>query len=230
MKNVKRLKPITDRQTGSACCHWRRRLTDEEARKAAEIVKAAFEKAGIEADVSGPEILAKGEASLFGRAYRYREDRCPLWGSLRHSASAGLGWSSPVVFARLKKPVKKVRSSSMATVRDLTQVRVQVELSAGFLDWRKSHVKGTDPREDAAIRTKADVERVDADPRWECETWDAHIDLDGQERPYRRWRWSRYQGAHPFVYAATQGKLAKRVEEEIDWIARDLGLGKYARG
>ena len=228
-KTPKRMKPLTEKQAGSACCHWRRRVTDAEAKKAAEIVKAAFDRAGIEADVSGPRLLAKSEASLFGRTYRYREDRCPLWGSLRACASAGLGWESPVVIATLKKPVGKTRSRLGATVKDLTQIRVKIELTAGFLDWKKNHTKGVDPREDARIRSKADIERVDADPRWECEVWDAHIDLDGKERPYRRRYWNRYQSAHPYVYAATQDKLAALIAEEIDWIARDLKIGKYAR-
>lgn len=225
--NVKRLKPITDKQAESACCHWRRRLTDAEAKKAAEIVKDALEKAGIDADVPGPMMLAKTETSVFGRTYRYREDRCPLWGWGSLRGGSGLGWSAPVIVAKLKKPVKKTRSANSATVKDLTEIRVTVELSAGFLDWRKNHAKGIDPREDG-IRTKADVEKIDADPRWECEIWDAHIDPNGKERPYRCRYWARYQGEHPFVYAATQAKLAARITESIDWIARDLGIGKYA--
>jgi len=229
-KTTKRLKPITEAQAAKAVVHWRRALTQSEANAAALAVKKAFEDAGIEADVSGPMLLAKGAFSIFGRTYRYSAGKCPLWGG-RSGKFSGMGWESPFVVARLKKPVKETRSSFMSTVRDLTEIRVKVELTAGHLTYERSNRKGADPRDDykdvksAKVRT----ELIDADPRWECEVWDAEIYANGQERAYRRREWYRYQLSCPFVYDATQDGLHSKIAAQIDWIARDLGIGKYAK-
>jgi len=226
--NTKRLKPITEEQTKHAVAHWRRALTQSEANAAAEAVKKALEDAGIEADVSGPVMLAKGEASIFGRTYRYSAGKCPLWGG-RSGKFSGMGWESPFVVARLKKPVKKTRSSLGSTVKDLTEIRVRVELTAGHLTYENSNRKGADPRADYRDMkgAKARTEKIDADPRWECEVWDADVYTNGSERAYRRHSWYRYQPQHPFVYDATQTGLHGKIAAQIDWIARDLRIGRY---
>ena len=227
--NVKRMKPITEEQSKNAVASWRRALTQAEARAASEAVKKAFEDAGIDADVSGPVLLAKGETSIFGRTYRYSAGKCPLWGG--RGRFSGLGWKSPYVVAKLKKPVKKIRSSTGSTVKDLTEIRVQVELTAGHLTYENLQRKGADPRSDYADvkSAKARTEKIDADPRWECEVWDAEVYTNGKERPYRRRFWASYQPQNPFVYSATQAGLHGKIAATIDWIARDLKIGKYAR-
>jgi len=231
MKNVKRLKPITDKQAGQAVAHWRRALTQKEARAAADAVKKAFADAGVEADVSGPMLLAKGESSLFGRAYRYSAGKCPVWGG-RSGKFSNMGWESPFVIAKLKKPVRKTRSSTRSTVKDLTEIRVKVELTAGHLTYENSNRKGADPRADYedVKGARARTEKIDADPRWECEVWDADVYTNGRERAFRRRSWCRYQPSSPFVYSPTQDGLHGKIAAQIDWIARDLGIGKYARG
>jgi hypothetical protein len=226
--NTKRMKPITEEQSKKAVAHWRRALTQKEARAASEAVKKAFADAGVEADVSGPMTLAKGESSIFGRVYRYSAGKCPLWGS---AGFCSMGFASPYVVARLRKPVKRVRSSLGSTVRDLTEIRVKVELTAGHLTYESSNRKGADPREDyAGVRgTRARTEKIDADPRWECEVWDANIYTDGSERAFRRHGWFRYQPSSTFVYSPTQEGLHGKIAAQIDWIARDLRIGKYAK-
>ena len=227
--NVKRMKPISEEQTKNAVANWRRALTQAEARAASEAVKKAFAGAGIDADVSGPVTLAEGETSIFGRTYRYSAGKCPLWGG--RGRFSGLGWKSPYVVAKLKKPVKKIRSSTGSTVKDLTEIRVQVELTAGHLTYENLQRKGADPRRDYADvkNAKARTEKIDADPRWECEVWDAEVYANGRERPYRRRFWASYQPQNPFVYSATQAGLHGKIAATIDWIARDLKIGKYAR-
>ena len=227
--NVKRMKPISEEQTKNAVANWRRALTQAEARAASEAVKKAFADAGVDADVSGPVTLAEGETSIFGRTYRYSAGKCPLWGG--RGRFSGLGWKSPYVVAKLKNPVKKIRSSTGSTVKDLTEIRVQVELTAGHLTYENLQRKGADPRRDYADvkNAKARTEKIDADPRWECEVWDAEVYTNGRERPYRRRSWARYQPQHPFVYSATQDGLNAKIAATIDWIARDLKIGKYAR-
>ena len=144
---------------------------------------------------------------------------------------SGLGWKSPYVVAKLKKPVKKIRSSTGSTVKDLAEIRVQVELTAGHLTYENLQRKGADPRCDYADvkSAKARTEKIDADPRWECEVWDAEVYTNGRERPYRRRSWYCYQPQRPFVYSATQAGLHGKIAAAIDWIARDLKIGKYAR-
>ena len=227
--NVKRMKPISEEQTKNAVTNWRRALTQAEARAASEAVKKAFAGAGIDADVSGPVTLAEGETSIFGRTYRYSAGKCPLWGG--RGRFSGLGWKSPYVVAKLKKPVKKIRSSTGSTVKDLTEIRVQVELTAGHLTYENLQRKGADPRRDYADvkNAKARTEKIDADPRWECEVWDAEVYANGRERPYRRRFWASYQPQTPFVSSATQAGLHGKIAATIDWIARDLKIGKYAR-
>ena len=227
--NVKRMKPISEEQTKNAVANWRRALTQAEARAASEAVKKAFAGAGIDADVSGPVTLAEGETSIFGRTYRYSAGKCPLWGG--RGRFSGLGWKSPYVVAKLKKPVKKIRSSTGSTVKDLAEIRVQVELTAGHLTYENLQRKGADPRRDYADvkSAKARTEKIDADPRWECEVWDAEVYANGRERPYRRRFWASYQPQNPFVYSATQAGLHGKIAATIDWIARDLKIGKYAR-
>ena len=224
--NIKRLKPITEEQTKHAVAHWRRALTQSEANAAAEAVKKALEDAGIEADVSGPVMLAKGEASIFGRTYRYSAGKCPLWGGRSFSH---MGWASPFVVAKLKRPVKKTRSSLGSTVKDLTEIRVKVELTAGHLTYERSNRKNADPREDYrdVKSSRERTEKIDGDPRWECEVWDADVYTNGSERAYRRHSWYRYQPQHPFVYDATQKGLNGKIAAQIDWIARDLRIGRY---
>lgn len=228
--NTKRLKPITEEQSKKAVAHWRRALTQAEARAASEAVKKAFADAGIEADVSGPMLLAKGERSLFGRAYRYSAGKCPVWGG-RSGKFSGMGWESPFVVAKLKNPIKKKRCPAIgnATVRDLTEIRIKVELTAGFFDYEKSHKPGADPREDYddVKGAKARTEKIDTDPRWECEVWDADVYTDGRERGYRKRGWWRYQPLSPFIYSPTQAGLHARIAGVIDSMARDLGIGKY---
>lgn len=226
--NTERLKPITEKQTKHAVAHWRRTLTQSEARAASEAVKKAFADAGIEADVSGPMLLAKGESSLFGRAYRYSAGKCPVWGG-RSGKFSGMGWESPFVIAKLKKPVKKTRSSLGSTVKDLTEIRVNVELTAGHLTYERSNRKNADPREDYkdVKNSRERTEKIDSDPRWECEVWNADIYTNGSERAYRRHSWYRYQPRSPFVYDATQNGLHGKIAAQIDWIARDLGIGRY---
>ena len=227
--NVKRMKPISEEQTKNAVTNWRRALTQAEARAASEAVKKAFADAGVDADVSGPVTLAEGETSIFGRTYRYSAGKCPLWGG--RGRFSGLGWKSPYVVAKLKKPVKKIRSSTGSTVKDLAEIRVQVELTAGHLTYENLQRKGADPRRDYADvkSAKARTEKIDADPRWECEVWDAEVYANGRERPYRRRFWASYQPQNPFVYSATQAGLHGKIAATIDWIARDLKIGKYAR-
>lgn len=227
--NVKRMKPISEEQTKNVVAHWRRALTQAEARAASEAVKKAFADAGIEAEVSGPMMLAEGETSIFGHTYRYNAGKCPLWGS--HSKFSYMGWKSPYVVVKLKKPVEKTRSSIGSTVEDLAEIRVQVELTAGYLTYERSNRKGADPRKDYkdVKSAKARAEKIDADPRWECEVWDAEVYTNGRERPYRRRSWARYQPQHPFVYSATQAGLHGKIAATIDWIARDLKIGKYAK-
>ena len=228
--NVKRMKPISEEQTKNAVAHWRRALTQVEAHAASKAVKKAFADAGIEADVSGPVMLTKGEISVFGRTYRYNASKCPLWDG-RLGKFCGMGWESPFVVAKLKTPVKKIRSSTGSTVKDLTEIRVQVELTAGHLTYENLQRKGADPRRDYADvkSAKARTEKIDADPRWECEVWDAEVYTNGKERPYRRRFWASYQPQNPFVYSATQAGLHGKIAATIDWIARDLKIGKYAR-
>ena len=223
---MKRMKPLTKEQAGKAVAHWRRRLTDAEAKKAAELVKSALAEAGIEAEVLPPMALKAGEASVFGEAKKYSEAKCRLWGG-----SGVLGWDSPYMIAKLKNPPKKTRSETRSTVAGLTEVRVQFELCAGFTGYGKNQVEGKDPRRDFEKRrlTRADVEKIDADPRWECETWDAMIWTNGRERPYRRRSWGRWQTPRPFVYAPTLEGLGPELAEQFDDMARDLGLGKYRR-
>jgi hypothetical protein len=222
------MKPITEEQSKKAVAHWRRALTQAEARAAAEAVKKAFEDAGIEADVSGPVLLAKGETSIFGRVYKYNASRCPLWGGRRFSS---MGWEQPYVVARLKSPIKKIRCPMIgnATVRDLTEVRVKVELTAGFLTYENARRDGADPREDYkdVKGSRERTEKIDADPRWECEVWDADIYTDGYGRAYRKHGWYRYQPRGPFVYDATQEGLHAKIAETIKSMAMDLGIGKY---
>ena len=227
--NVKRMKPISEEQSKNAVANWRRALTQAEARAASEAVKKAFADAGIEADVSGPVTLAEGETSIFGRTYRYSAGKCPLWGG--RGRFSGLGWKSPYVVAKLKKPVKRIRSSTGSTVEGLAEIRVQVELTAGHLTYENLQRKGADPRCDYADvkNAKARTEKIDADPRWECEVWDAEVYTNGKERPYRRRFWTSYQPQRPFVYSATQAGLHGKIAATIDWIARDLKIGKYAR-
>ena len=227
--NVKRMKPISEKQTKNAVAHWRRALTQAESHAASEAVKKAFVDAGIEADVSGPMMLAEGETSIFGRTYRYNAGKCPLWSG--HSKFSYMGWKSPYVVVKLKKPVEKTRSSIGSTIKNLTEIRVQVELTAGHLTYERSNRKGADPREDYkdVKSAKARTEKIDADPRWECEVWDAEVYTNGKERPYRRRSWTRYQPQHPFVYSATQDGLNAKITATIDWIARDLKIGKYAK-
>lgn len=179
--------------------------------------------------MSGPVLLAEGETSIFGRTYRYSAGKCPLWGG--RGRFSGLGWKSPYVVAKLKKPVKKIRSSTGSTVKDLTEIRVQVELTAGHLTYENLQRKGADPRCDYADvkNTKARTEKIDADPRWECEVWDAEVYTNGKERPYRRRSWCGYQPQHPFVYHPTQAGLHGKIAAQIDLIARDLKIGKYAK-
>ena len=88
--NVKRMKPVTEEQSKNAVASWRRALTQAEARAASEAVKKAFEDAGIDADVSGPVMLADGESSIFGRTYRYSAGKCPLWGG--RGRFSDMGW------------------------------------------------------------------------------------------------------------------------------------------
>lgn len=217
--NVKRMKPISEEQSKNAVANWRRALTQAEARAASEAVKKAFADAGIDADVS-----------VFGRTYRYSASKCPLWGG--HSKFSDMGWKSPyVVVVKLKKPVKEIRSSIMSTIKDLTEIRIQVELTAGHLTYESRNRKGADPREDYkdVKSVKARTEKIDADPRWEFEVWDAKIYTNGHERPYRRHSWTRYQPQHPFVYSATQDGLNAKIAATIDWIAHDLKIGKYAK-
>ena len=129
--NVKSMKPISEEQSKYVFANWRRALTQAEARAASDAVKKAFTDAGIDADVSGPVLLAEGETSIFGRTYRYSAGKCPLWGG--RGRFSGLGWQSPYAVAKLKNPVKKIRSLTGSTVKDLTEIRVQVELTAGHL-------------------------------------------------------------------------------------------------
>ena len=227
--NVKRMKPISEEQTKNAVTNWRRALTQAEARAASEAVKKAFADAGVDADVSGPVLLADGESSIFGRTYRYSAGKCPLWGG--RGRFSGLGWKSPYVVVKLKKPVEKIRSSIGSTIKNLTEIRVQVELTAGHLTYESRNRKGADPREDYkdVKSVKARTEKIDADPRWDCEVWDAEVYTNGHERPYRRRSWTRYQPQHPFVYSATQDGLNAKIAATIDWIARDLKIGKYAK-
>ena len=227
--NFKRMKPVTEEQSKYVVASWRRALTQAEARAASEAVKKAFEDAGIDADVSGPVMLADGESSIFGRTYRYSAGKCPLWGG--RGRSSGMGWKSPYVVAKLKDPVKKTRSLTGSTVKGLTEIRVQVELTAGHLTYENLQRKGADPRRDYADvkNAKARTEKIDADPRWECEVWDAEVYTNGRERPYRSRSWVRYQSRHPFVYSATQDGLHREIAAQIDWIARDLKIGKYAK-
>ena len=227
--NVKRMKPVTEEQSKNVVASWRRALTQAEARAASEAVKKAFEDAGIDADVSGPVLLADGETSIFGRTYRYSAGKCPLWGG--RGRFSGMGWKSPYVVAKLKNPVKKIRSLSGSTVKGLTEIRVQVELTAGYRTYENWNRKGADPRYDYADvkNAKARTEKIDADPRWECEVWDAEVYTNGRERPYRRRFWASYQPQNPFVYSATQAGLHGKIAATIDWIARDLKIGKYAK-
>lgn len=227
--NAKRMKPISEEQTKNAVAHWRRALTQAEARAASEAVKKAFADAGIDADVSSPMMLAESETSIFGRTYRYNAGKCPLWGG--HSKFSYMGWKSPYVVVKLKKPVEKTRSSIGSTIKNLTEIRVQVELTAGHLTYERSNRKGADPRKDYkdVKSAKARTEKIDADPRWECEVWDAEVYTNGRERPYRRRSWTRYQPQYPFVYSATQDGLNAKITATIDWIARDLKIGKYAK-
>lgn len=226
---TKRLKPITEKQAGNAVAHWRRALTQAEARAASEAVRKAFEDAGVEADVSGPVMLAKGETSVFGRVYRYSAGKCPLWGQV--GVCACMGFKSPYVVAKLRKPVKTVRSSLGSTVKGLTEIRVQVELTAGHLTYENSNRKGADPCGDYgdAGGARARAEKIDADPRWECEVWNADVYTNGRERGFRRRSWCRYRASRPFVYSPTQEGLNAKIAATIDWIARDLRIGKYAR-
>ena len=228
--NVKRMKPISEEQTKNAVAHWRRALTQAEARAASEAVKKAFADAGVEADVSGPVTQARGEISIFGRTYRYSAGKCPLWGC-GLGKFCGMGWEPPLVVAKLKNRIKKTRSSSGSTVKDLAEIRVMVELTAGHLTYERSNRNGADPRKDYkdVKGAKARTEKIDADPRWECEVWDAEVYTNGRERPYRRRSWASYQPQNPFVYSATQAGLHGKIAAAIDWIARDLKIGKYAR-
>ena len=123
--NIKRMKSISEEQTKNAVAHWRRALTQVEARDASKAVKKAFADVGIDADVSGPMMLAEGETSIFGRTYRYNASKCPLWGG--HSKFSDMGWKSPYVVVKLKKPVEKIRSSIGSTIKNLTEIRIQVE-------------------------------------------------------------------------------------------------------
>lgn len=225
--NTKRLKPITEEQTKHAVTHWRHVLTQAEAHAAALAVKKAFEDVGIETDVSGPVMLAKGETSIFGRTYRYSASKCPLWGC--RGICASMGFQSPYVVAKLKKPVKSVRSSRNSTVRDLTEIRIKVELTAGHLTYENSNRKGADPCGDYGdVRgARARAKKIDSDPRWECEVWDADVYTNGSERTYRCHSWYRYCPQYPFVYDATQKGLHEKIAAQIDWIARDLRIGRY---
>ena len=227
--NVKRMKPISEEQTKNVVAYWRRALTQAEARAASEAVKKAFEDARIDADVSGPVLLADGESSIFGRTYRYSAGKCPLWGG--RGRFSYMGWKSPYVVAKLKNPVKKIRSSIRSTIKNLTEIHIRVELTAGYRTYENWNRKGADPRYDYADvkSVKARTEKIDADPRWECEVWDAEVYTNGHERPYRRRSWTRYQPQHPFVYSATQDGLNAKIAATIDWIARDLKIGKYAK-
>lgn len=227
--NFKRMKPVTEEQSKNVVASWRRALTQAEARAASEAVKKAFEDAGIDADVSGPVLLADGESSIFGRTYRYSAGKCPLWGGRGRFSS--MGWKSPYVVAKLKSPVKKIRSSSGSTVKDLTEIRVQVELTAGYRTYESWRRKGADPRHDYADvkNAKARTEKIDADPRWECEVWGAEIYTNGSERQFRGHKWYRYYPPRPFVYHPTQNGLHGRIAAQIDLIASDLKIGKYAK-
>ena len=227
--NIKRMKPISEEQTKNVVAHWRRALTQAEARAASEAVKKAFADTGIEADVSGPMMLAEGETSIFGRTYRYNASKCPLWGG--HNKFSDMGWKSPYVVVKLKKPVEKTRSLIGSTIKNLTEIRVQVELTAGHFTYESWNRKGADPREDYkdVKSLKARTKKIDADPRWECEVWDAEVYTNGHERPYHRHSWVSYQPQHSFVYSATQDGLNAKIAATIDWIARDLKIGKYAR-
>lgn len=227
--NFKRMKPVTEEQSKYVVASWRRALTQAEARAASEAVKKAFEDAGIDADVSGPVLLAGGETSIFGRTYRYSAGKCPLRGG--RGRFSGMGWKSPYVVAKLKNPVKNIRSLTGSTVKDLTEIRVQVELTAGYRTYENWNRKGADPRCDYADvkNAKARTEKIDADPRWECEVWDAEVYTNGKERPYRRRSWCGYQPQYPFVYHPTQAGLHGKIAAAIDWIARDLKIGKYAK-
>lgn len=224
--NFKRLKPVSEKQAGKAVAHWRRALAQEEARAASDAVKKAFAGAGIEADVSGPVLLAKGEASVFGRTYRYSAGKCPLWG--QRGVCAVMGFKSPYVVAKLKKPVKKTRSSLGSTVKDLAEIRVRVELCAGVLPGGRSGRYPDDLHWDVK-GAKARAEAIDADPGWDCDVWSADVYTDGRERAYRRRSWYRYCPSRPYVYSATQGGLNAKIAATIDWIARDLKIGKYAK-
>ena len=227
--NVKRMKPISEEQTKNAVANWRRALTQTEARAASEAVKKAFADVGIDTDVSGPVMLAEGETSVFGRTYRYSASKCPLWGG--RGMFSGMGWKSPYVVAKLKNPIKKVRSLRGSTVKDLTEIRVQIELTAGYRTYENWNMKGADPRYDYADvkNAKARTEKIDADPRWECEVWDAEVYTNGRERPFRRRKWYNYSSPRPFVYRPTQDGLHVKIAAQIDLIARDLKIGKYAR-
>ena len=227
--NVKRMKPVTEEQSKNVVASWRRALTQAEARAASEAVKKAFEDAGIDADVSGPVLLADGESSIFGRTYRYSAGKCPLWGG--RGRFSGMGWKSPYVVAKLKNPVKKIRSSTGSTVKDLTEIRVQVELTAGHLTYESWNRKGAKPRYDYADvkNAKARTEKIDADPRWECEVWDAEVYTNGSERQFRGRKWYRYHPPCPFVYHPTQDGLHGKIAAQIDLIASDLKIGKYAK-
>jgi len=226
--NFKRMKPVTEEQSKTVVAHWRRALTQKEANAAAEAVRKAFAAAGIEAEVSGPVLLAKGETSIFGRTYRYSATKCPLWGGRSFSH---MGWKSPYVVAKLKRPIKKIRCPMLgdATVRDLTEVRVKVELTAGHLTYENANKDGADPREDYkdVKDSRERTEKIDHDPRWECEVWDADVYTNGSERGYRRHGWSRYQPRRPFVYDATQKGLHEKIAETIKSMAMDLGIGIY---
>lgn len=227
--NFKRMKPVTEEQSKNVVASWRRALTQAEARAASEAVKKAFEDAGIDADVSGPVLLADGESSIFGRTYRYSAGKCPLWGG--RGRFSGMGWKSPYVVAKLKNPVKKIRSSSGSTVKDLTEIRVQVELTAGHLTYESWNRKGAKPHCDYADvkNAKARTEKIDADPRWECEVWNAEVYTNGRERKFRRRTWYGYRPRSPFVYHPTQDGLHGKIAAQIDLIARDLKIGKYAK-
>ena len=227
--NVKRMKPISEEQTKNAVAHWRRALTQAEARAASEAVKKAFADIGIDADVSGPMMLAEGETSIFGRTYRYNASKCPLWGG--HSKFSDMGWKSPYVVVKLKKPVEKIRSSIGSTIKNLTEIRIQVELTAGHLTYESRNRKGADPREDYkdVKSVKARTEKIDADPRWECEVWDAEVYTNGRECPFRRRKWYNYSSPRPFVYHPTQDGLHRKIAAQIDLIASDLKIGKYAK-
>jgi len=205
---------LTQEEAGKCCCHWSRRLTDQEARHAAEAVRKALKKAGIQAKRIRACVFAPALAT---RPRLYAAARCRV-------SVPTLGFEPMAVVAWLARPLELARGRGGSTVRHATKIIVEVRRTAGVRDWKRHDALYEAIEKKYGPLTKDNVPKVDAEWPWEVEVWDARVSTDADVRGYRRRKWSRYQPPHPFVYAPDFDGLVGEIQYQLYAVKRDLML------